>query len=642
MMSAGMGGGMGGDRQEMANLRSLLRADPVAGHKLPQGILARVGRFAAAYNKMLTMFVLVIVVNSAIGVTNPLIYRAIIDRGILGRHVDVVVALSLLVGGLAVANAFLALAQRYISAVVGEGLIFDMREKVFGHLGRMPLAFFTRTQTGALVSRLNNDVLGAQRAFTNTLSSMVSNIVTVALTIVAMGILSWQITLASLVLLPLFVLPARRIARRLGTLTKESYNLNADMNTTMSERFNVSGALLVKLYGDPAREHAQFADRAGQVRDIGVRTAMYGRIFFISLALTSSLATALVYGWGGVAAVHHQLDVGTVVALSALLSRLYGPLTALSSLNVDVMTALVSFQRVFEILDLAPMISERPGAKEVPPGGVRVDFFHVDFTYPQAGEVSLASLESVAVLDHSPSTQVLHNITFSVEPGQMVALVGPSGAGKTTIGALAARLYDVSHGSVCLSGIDVRELKLSSIAHTVGMVTQDAHLFHDTIEGNLRFAKPEATDDEIVDALKGAYVWDLVEKLPEGVRTVVGDRGHRLSGGEKQRIALARLLLKSPAVVILDEATAHLDSESEAAVKDALATALLGRTSIVIAHRLSTIREADKILVIDGGCIVESGVHDRLLEAGGLYAELYRTQFGPQARAGEAGANQGP
>ncbi len=605
--------------------------------KLPPGTLGRIMRFAAPYRRMLGVFLGVIVVDALIGVWNPLIYREIIDGGIVRHDSRLIVELGLLLAVLALADALLSLVQRYISSRVGEGLIYDMREKVFGHVQEMPLAFFSRTQTGALISRLNNDVLGAQQAFTDTLSSIVSNLITVVLTIAVMAFLSWQITVAALVLLPLFVFPARRIGRRLQQLTREAYNLNAQMNNTMTERFNVSGALLVKLFGRPETEHEQFAVRAARVRDIGVQTAMYGRVFFLSLILTSSLATALVYGWGGVLAVDGRFKVGTVVALAALLTRLYGPLTALSNLNVDVMTALVSFDRVFEVLDLPPLIAERPDAVAIPRGRVAVEFEHVDFSYPTSEEVSLASLESVAVLDQTPSSQVLYDVTFCAEPGQLVALVGPSGAGKTTISYLVSRLYDARNGAVRLNGIDVREVTFASLRESIGVVTQDAHLFHDTIRANLVYAKPDATSEELREAVSGAQILPFIESLPDGLDTVVGDRGYRLSGGEKQRIALARLLLKAPDVVVLDEATAHLDSESEMAVQRALQKALEGRTSIVIAHRLSTVRGADQILVVADGHIVERGRHEDLLAAGGVYADLYHTQFERQA-VEEAGA----
>jgi ATP-binding cassette subfamily B protein len=506
-----------------------------------------------------------------------------------------------------------------------------MRTQVFAHFQRMPIAFFTRTQTGALVSRLNNDVLDAQQAFTDTFSSVVGNVIGVTITLAAMLLLSWQITLVALALLPIILLPARWVGRRIQALTRESYNLNAKMISMMTERFNVAGALLVKLFGEPLREIRSFEEKAGRVRDIGVTQAMYTRVFMAAILLTASLATALVYGWGGVLAADGALQVGTVVALTAYLNRLYGPLTALSNVQVDIMTALVSFDRVFEVLDLEPMIGEKPGAVTIPDGPATIEFEHVDFSYPKAEEVSLASLESVAVLDQAPSQQVIFDVSFTAQPGQLVALVGPSGGGKTTISHLIPRLYDVRSGAIRINGVDLRDATLDSIRRGVGVVTQDAHLFHDTILANLRYAKPDASSEEIDEALRAAQIMPLVESLPAGLDTVVGDRGYRLSGGEKQRIAIARLLLKAPKVVVLDEATAHLDSESELAVQVALKTALTGRTSVVIAHRLSTVREADQILVIVEGRIVERGNHTELLAAGGVYAELYRTQFQRQA-----------
>ncbi len=617
-----------------AVMRSMRRDGSVVSQQVTPGTARRMLRFARPYRRILALFLVLIVVDAVIGVANPLLFRAIINTGILHHRTGVIVTLAAVAAGLAVAAAGLAIGERWVSAKVGEGLIFDMRSKVFAHVQRMPLAFFTRTQTGALITRLNNDVLGAQQAFTDTLSSVVSNLVGVTLVLVAMFFLSWQITLVSLVILPVFVLPAKRVGRKLSVITRESYALNAQMNTTMTERFNVAGALLVKLFGRPGAERRAFDEKAGRVRDIGVTQAMYARFFIAALMLTASLATALVYGWGGVQAVDGALSVGTVVALAAFLNRLYGPLTALSNVQVDVMTALVSFDRVFEVLDLEPMIAERPGAEPVPAGPVTVEVSHVDFRYPTAEEVSLASLESVAVLETTTPHQVLFDVSFTVGPGQLVALVGPSGAGKTTISHLVPRLYDVTSGAVRLNGADVRDVTLASLADTIGVVTQDAHLFHETIGDNLRYAKPEATDDELRAALAGAQILDLVDALPDGLDTVVGERGYRLSGGEKQRIAIARLLLKAPRVVVLDEATAHLDSESEAAVQQALATALHGRTSIVIAHRLSTVRDADCILVLEGGRVVERGRHEDLLAAGGVYADLYRIQFAGQATAG--------
>lgn len=622
-------------------MRSFRRDDSVTQHELPPGILKRIARFAAPYKGMLAIFLVLIVIDALIGAANPLIYRAIIDKGILGHDTNIIVKLAILVAVLALFDAFLSLWQRWLSARIGEGLIFDMRVRVFEHIQRMPIAFFTRTQTGALISRLNNDVLGAQQAFTDTMSSVVSNAIGVGVTIAAMLFLSWQLTLVALVLLPIFIVPARWVGGRLQKITRESYALNAVMNTTMTERFNVAGALLVKLFGRPQDEVATFEERAARVRDIGVTSAMYTRVFMASLLLTASLATAVVYGWGGVRAAEGALAVGTVVALTAYLNRLYGPLTALSNVQVDVLTALVSFDRVFEVLDLPPMIEEAPGAVDIPRGPAQVSFDHVDFRYPTAEEVSLASLESVAVLERTPQQQVLYDITFTAEPGQLVALVGPSGAGKTTISNLVPRLYDVKAGSVRINGVDVREATLSSLRDVIGVVTQDAHLFHESIRANLKYARPDATDDEMIEALRASQILDLIESLPDGLDTVVGERGYRLSGGEKQRIAIARLLLKAPDVVVLDEATAHLDSESELAVQNALSTALTGRTSIVIAHRLSTVRDADVVLVISEGRVVERGRHAELLAAGGLYAELYKTQFENQSKAPANGSDDG-
>ncbi len=618
---------MGGSGSPIALMHSLRHDDSVKKQKLPPGTVRRIARFAAPYRRPLVFFFVLIVLDALITAANPLLYRAVIDDGIGRDDAGLVVTLALVVAGLAVADAVITLFQRFVSSRIGEGLIYDMRTRVYDHISRMPIAFFTRTQTGALVSRLNNDVLGAQAAFTNTFSSVVGNMLTVAVTLVAMLILSWQITLLALVILPVFLIPARFVGRRLAKLTRDGYNLNSLMSSTMTERFNVSGALLVKLYGHQGEEESVFSGRAAEVRDIGITQSMYSGVFFVALLLTASLATALVYGVGGVFAAHGELQIGTVVALTAYLNRLYGPLTALSNVQVDVMTALVSFDRVFEVLDLEPLIADKPDAVAIPRGPATIELEHVDFSYPTAEEVSLASLESVAVLEHAPRHQVLFDVSFTALPGQLVALVGPSGAGKTTISHLVPRLYDVRAGSVRLNGVDVRDATLESVADLVGVVTQDAHLFHETIRSNLAYARPDASDEEIWDALRAAQIAPLVEALPDGLDTLVGDRGYRLSGGEKQRIAIARLLLKGPDIVVLDEATAHLDSESEAAVQLALATALAGRTSIVIAHRLSTVRNADQILVIDDGRVVERGTHDELVVVDGLYAELYRTQF---------------
>jgi ATP-binding cassette subfamily B protein len=627
-----MQGQMGG----MHLAQSFRRDSSVVDATLPPGTLRRIMRFAAPYRRMLVWFLVLVVLDAVVGAVNPLIFRAIIDRGIGHHRVGLTEALAGVVALLALLDAADSLANRWLSARIGEGLIYDMRSKVFEHIQRMPIAFFTRTQTGALISRINNDVLGAQQAFTGTLSNVISNVISVALVLGAMFYLSWQITLLALVLLPLFIIPAKLMEGRLQRITRESYVLNADMSTQMSERFNVAGALLVKLFGRPDDEDRLFRTRARRVADIGVQQAMYARIFLVSLSLVAALATALVYGLGGRFAIQGSLSVGTVVALTAFLSRLYGPLTSLSNVQVDVMTALVSFDRVFEVLDLTPMIADAPDAVplQVAPGqAVSIEFDHVDFRYPTASEVSLASLESVAVLDNSPEREVLHGVSFRAEPGQLVALVGPSGAGKTTISQLVTRMYDVRSGAVLVAGQDVRSVTLESLRDVMGVVTQDAHMFHDTIRANLSYAKPDATDDELWAVMDAAQIGELVRSLPDGLDTLVGDRGYRLSGGEKQRLAIARLLLKAPSVVVLDEATAHLDSESEVAVQRALATALTGRTSLVIAHRLSTVREADMILVIEDGRIVEQGRHDDLLSAGGLYSELYRTQFERQAES---------
>jgi ATP-binding cassette, subfamily B, bacterial len=622
-------------------MRSFSQDSSVTKKKLSPGTVKRIVRFAAPYKRLIITLLVLLAIDAALGAVTPLLIREILNKGIGSKgspgHPGLVIELAVGIGVIAVFDGALGLIERYLSSRVGEGLIYDMRSKIFSHIQRMPIAFFTRTQTGALISRLNNDVLGAQQAFTGTLSSVVSNLLSVTFTLVVMFTLSWQITLVALALLPVFVLPARWFGRKLQGITRESYNLNAAMNTTMTERFNVAGALLVKLFGRPKEEDDAFRSKAGRVRDIGVTQSMYGGVFFTSLMLVASLGAALVYGWGGWLAATDRLDVGTVVALGAYLTRLYGPLTALSNVNVSIMTALVSFERVFEVLDLPPMIDDAPDAVDLPTGANTIEFEHVEFRYPAASEVSLASLEAVAVLDTSANTQVLHDVSFKAAPGQLVALVGPSGAGKTTISSLVSRLYDVTGGVVRLGGVDVRQATQVSLRAAVGVVTQDSHMFHDTVRANLTYAKPDATEAELVEACKAAQIWELVESLTDGLDTLVGERGYRLSGGEKQRLAIARLLLKAPSIVVLDEATAHLDSESEAAVQRALKTALAGRTSLVIAHRLSTIREADQILVIDDGQIVERGHHDELFALGGLYAELYRTQFERQASGELAG-----
>jgi ATP-binding cassette subfamily B protein len=613
--------------------RSFTRDRSVTQRKLAPGTTRRIMSYARPYRALIAGFLALVVFDALLVVATPLLFRRLIDDGVVKGDRAVVVGLALVVAALAVVDAAAGLAQRWFSSRIGEGLIFDLRTQVFGHVLRQPVAFFTRAQTGALVSRLNSDVIGAQQAFTSTLSGVVSNVVSLVLVAGTMFVLSWPITVVSLLLLPLFLWPARRMGNRMASLTRESMQLNAELGGRMTERFNVAGALLVKLFGRPTTEDAEFADRAGRVRDIGVRIAMTNRIFFTALTLVASLATAVVYGVGGVLAIGGTLSVGTLIALAALLGRLYGPLTALSNVQVDVMTALVSFERVFEVLDLQPLVADRPGARELPSGPLSVELDDVSFGYPGADQVSLASLEQVAVADRAAGGEVLHGVSLRVEPGQLLALVGPSGAGKTTITSLVARLYDPTSGTVRVGGVDVRDVTQESLHSRVGVVTQEAHLFHDTVRANLAYAKPGATEDEMVRALRDAQIWDLVASLPERLDTVVGDRGHRLSGGEKQRIALARLLLKAPGVVVLDEATAHLDSESELAVQRALDGALEGRTAIVIAHRLSTVRAADVIAVVEDGRVVEQGRHAELLARGGLYADLYRTQFSEDVAA---------
>ena len=599
-------------------------------------LLGRIWRFAARHHRRLAVFVGVSVVGAALTVATPLLAGRVVDQITGAGSAGVVVMLAVVIAAVAVAEAAVSLLTRWLSSTIGEGLILDLRTAVFDHVQRMPVAFFTRTRTGALVSRLGNDVMGAQRAFSDTLSGVVANLVTLTLTLAVMLSISWQITLAALVVLPLFLIPARRIGTAMARLSREAAAHNATMNTQMTERFSAPGATLVKLFGDTAAESREFAVRAGRVRDIGVRTAMLQSTFMNSLTLMSALALALVYGLGGALALGGHLQAGQIVALALLLTRLYAPLTALANARVEIATALVSFERVFEVLDLVPLIRERPGAVEVPRGpdhgGVAVEFDDVRFSYPAADQVSLASLEEVAELDHRGGEEVLHGVSFTAQPGQVVALVGPSGAGKSTIASLAARLYDIQSGAIRLNGTDIRDVTFASLKDTVGMVTQDGHLFHESIRANLMLAAPDATDDELWAALRRARLDDVVAAMPDGLDTVVGERGYRLSGGQRQRLTIARVLLASPQVVILDEATASLDSESEAAVQQALAEALKGRTSIVIAHRLSTVRAADVILVVEDGRIVERGEHQELLARGGRYADLYRTQFGSNPR----------
>ncbi|MBM7788337.1 ABC transporter ATP-binding protein [Tenggerimyces flavus] len=587
----------------------------------------RILAFARPHRQLLIAFLLLSVVTAVLAVATPVLAGRVVDAIVNRSAFSLVLFFAIVIAVIALAEAGLSVLQRWLSARIGEGLILDLRTAVFDHVQRMPIAFFTRTRTGALVSRLNNDVIGAQRAFSDTLSGVISNVVMLILTLVVMLGLSWQITLIALIILPVFVIPARRMGNRLARMEREAANHNATMGNTMTERFSAPGATLVKLMGRPWHESEEFALRARRVRDIGVRSAMVQWIFIAALTLVSALALAVVYGLGGFYALRGTLDPGDVVALSFLLVRLYAPLTALASARVEVMSALVSFERVFEVLDLKPLIQEKPDPKKVPDGPAAVEFKDVKFSYPSADKVSLASLEEVAKLDTRGGEEVLHGISFRAEPGQMVALVGSSGAGKSTIASLLPRLYDVDSGSVTIGGVDVRDLSFDSIRDALGMVTQDGHLFHESIRSNLMLAAPEATDDEIWEALRRSRLDTLIGSLPDGLETVVGERGYRLSGGERQRLTIARLLLAKPRVVILDEATAHLDSTSEAAVQAALGEALAGRTAVVIAHRLSTVRAADQILVIEGGVVVERGTHTELLAAGGRYGELYRTQF---------------
>ncbi|MCA0321259.1 MAG: ABC transporter ATP-binding protein/permease [Actinobacteria bacterium] len=612
-------------------MRSMSRDSSVKDQTLADGTTKRVMSYARPYRGRIAAFLVLVVIDAVLVVATPLILKSLVDDGVVPGDRQVVVRLAVLVAGLALLTAIVALAERWLSSRIGEGLIYDLRTQVFGHVLRQPIAFFTRAQTGALVSRLGQDVIGAQQAFTSVLSNTVSNAISLVLILVAMASLSWQLTLGAVLLVPLFLVPAKLMGRRLADLSHQQMGLNADLSSRMTERFNVAGALLVKLFGRPATEDEEYAARAAGVRDIGVRIAINRAVFFVALTTVASLATAMVYGFGGIQAIEGVLTVGTLFALTALLARLYGPLTAISNVRVDIMTALVSFQRVFEVLDLQPLVAEAPDARHLPSGPVGVELRDVSFSYPSADRVSLASLEGVALGDRLGGGAVLRGIDLTVEPGQLVALVGPSGAGKTTLTGLVARLYDPDAGSVRINGVDLRDATLASISDTVGVVTQEAHLFHDTIRANLAYAAPEATDAQMWAALEAAQVRRLVELLPSGLDTVVGDRGHRLSGGEKQRLAIARLLLKSPGLLVLDEATAHLDSESEVALQRALDEALRDRTAIVIAHRLSTVRGADQILVLADGKIVERGTHLELLERSGLYADLYRTQFATES-----------
>lgn len=606
----------------------MTRDRSVTTHRVDRQLVRRILGYAGRYRGIIVLFLLTLVVASLLSVAQPLLVPRLVDQGISAGNAQVVTTTALLMAALAILDAGVGLVSRWFSARIGEGLIFDLRTEVYDHVQRQSIAFFTRAQTGALISRLNNDVIGAQQAFTSTLGGVLGNLISATIVLIAMFALSWQVTVVSLILVPVFLVPARWMGRRLQALTREQMGLNAEMSTQMTERFNVAGALLVKLFGAPDVEAASFSHKAGRVRDIGVRMAMANRWFFTGLALIASIATAVVYGLGGNLVISGALTIGTLLALVGLLAQLYGPLTALSNVRVDVMTALVSFDRVFEVLDLQPMVQESPRARPLPEGPLSVRFADVSFRYPQPSEVSLASLESIARdIPSTPTTDVLHGLDFEVPAGTLTALVGPSGAGKSTIAALLTRLYDPTVGQVLLGHMDVREATLASLREAVGVVTQDSHMFHDTIRANLLYARADASDEELLEACSAAQIRSLIDQLPEGLDTVVGDRGHRLSGGEKQRIALARMLLKAPRVVVLDEATAHLDSESEAAVQQALDAALVGRTSLVIAHRLSTVRRADQILVIDDGRIVERGTHAELMARGGMYTDLHRTQF---------------
>ena len=604
-----------------------MTADPsVKSQKLKPGTVKRIFSYGKPYQRQISIFLVTVVIEALLIISTPLLLRELIDKGVIPQNGKLVTQLALLVGILAVVDAGFNIFGRWYSARIGEGLIYDLRSQVFAHIQRQSIAFFTRTQTGALISRINSDVMGAQQAFTGTLSGVVSNVVSLVLVVTTMLILSWQITLVSLLLLPVFLLPTKWVGKRIQSLTRESFNLNATMSSTMTERFNVSGALLVALYGKPKKEESFFRTGARKVADIGIHTAMLNRVFFVGITSVAAIATAFAYGIGGHLAISGTLTVGTLLAITALLARLYGPLTALSNVRIDVMTALVSFERVFEVLDLQPMITDKPDAVELTDKQARVEFKNVKFAYPKAEEISLASLESAAKPETVDSGEVLKGISFVAETGTMTAIVGPSGAGKTTMSALLPRLYDVTQGAIEINGTDIRDFTAQSLRDSIGVVMQDAHLFHETITENLRYAKEDATEEEMIEACKAAQIWNLIDSLPNGFDTMVGERGHRLSGGEKQRLAIARLLLKAPAIVILDEATAHLDSENESLVHEALKVALRGRTSIVIAHRLSTVMEADQILVLEKGEIKERGRHEELIARGGLYSELFIRQ----------------
>ncbi|CAN2195606.1 MdlB ABC-type multidrug transport system, ATPase and permease components [Candidatus Nanopelagicaceae bacterium] len=612
--------------QVWMTMRSMTADPSVKSQKLKAGTLKRIFTYATPYKKNIVLFLATVVVDAVLIVSTPLLLRKLIDDGVIPKNGTLITQLALLVGGLAVLDALFNIVGRWFSSRIGEGLIFDLRSQLFTHVQRQSVAFFTRTQTGSLISRLNSDVMGAQQAFTATLSGVVSNVISLILVAGTMMFLSWQITLISLVLLPLFIYPTKWVGKKIQALTRESFDLNAKMSSTMTERFNVSGAMLVSLYGKPESESTLFRSRARRVADMGIEVAMLNRLFFISLTSVASVATAFAYGFGGHLAVSGSISVGTLLALTALLARLYGPLTALSNVRVDVMSSLVSFERIFEVLDLQPMVNEKVGAQVMRPGSAEIEVQDVRFSYPKADEISLASLESVAKKEIIESGEILKGITFTAKAGTLTAIVGPSGAGKTTLSALLPRLYDVTGGSISINGTDIRDFTLQSLRDQIGVVAQDPHLFHESIAENLRYAKSDATDEELATACKAAQIWSLIESLPNGLDTMVGERGHRLSGGEKQRLAIARMLLKAPAIVILDEATAHLDSENEDLVQAALKSALVGRTSLVIAHRLSTVMDADQILVVSDGQIVERGTHIELMNNSGLYSELFSRQ----------------
>ena len=604
-----------------------MTADPsVKSQKLKPGTVKRIISYGKPYKSQIFIFLFTVIIEALLVVSTPLLLRELIDKGVIPKNSALVTKLALLVGLLAIIDAVFNIFGRWFSARIGEGLIYDLRSQVFAHIQRQSIAFFTRTQTGALISRINSDVMGAQQAFTGTLSGVVSNVVSLVLVVTTMLILSWQITVVSLLLLPAFLLPTKWVGKRIQALTRDAFNLNATMSSTMTERFNVSGALLVSLYGKPKKEENFFRSRARKVADIGIQTAMLNRIFFVGITSVAAVATAFAYGIGGHLAINSTITVGTLLAITALLIRLYGPLTALSNVRIDVMTALVSFERVFEVLDLQPMITDSQSAIELKRKDLSVEFKDVHFTYPKAEEISLASLESISKPETVDSGEVLKGISFTAPTGTLTAIVGPSGAGKTTMSALLPRLYDVTGGAILIDGKDIRDFTVQSLRDSIGVVMQDAHLFHETIAENLRYAKEDASEDEMIQACKSAQIWDLILSLPNGFDTMVGERGHRLSGGEKQRLAIARLLLKSPSIVILDEATAHLDSENESLVHQALQQALKGRTSIVIAHRLSTVMDADQILVLEKGFIAERGTHEDLINKGGLYSELFARQ----------------